>query len=624
MKHTLLITSLLLFFSVLNEPISAQVQVDFNSDQFQVANGKIVEHLDRTAFMGTAYLQDINFKNGIIEYDMVVTGQRSYPGIFFRVQSRNDYEHFYIRPHRAGLYPDAMQYTPCNNGIGAWQLFNGKGSTASVEIPENEWFHVRLEIKGDRANVYINNEIKPALEIYELYHGESEGGITLNSPANGSAYFSNLSYTATDDIQFDLLPIPDYPIGLISDWKITKSFSTVDVEMDQTPRRQGLTELIWQDAKADKNGLVNIGKYVSRHGRAPDFVYCSTTLIAEKDTLLEMSYGYSDAIVVFLNDQPLSFGNSAYQQRDPSFLGIIGLNDAVYLPLKKGENELMLSVAESFGGWGFMCQKSNTVFMEQTITKVWETEKEFKVSESVIYDPKREVIYVTNFDQFSMGNPNVKQSISKLNLEGEILDLNWVEGLSNPLGMTIHKDELFVAERGVIAKINLKTGEIKERIDVPGSLFLNDVAADKKGVIYISDTRKNVIWKIEDNTIEEWLVGEEVQDPNVLYMHNGNLLFGNSGDNWLKSINLENKKITKIARFPEGFIDGIRSDGKGNLLVSLWKGKIYKVDQEGNASLIFHTENMAEYTADFEYIPDRNLLLIPTFFNNTVSAYKIN
>ncbi len=55
-----------------------------------------------------------------------------------------------------------------------------------------------------------------------------------------------------------------------------------------------------------------------------------------------------------------------------------------------------------------MCQKGNAVFMDKGITKVWETEKDFKVSESVLYDPKREVIYVTNFDQFNMGNPQKK------------------------------------------------------------------------------------------------------------------------------------------------------------------------------------------------------------------------
>jgi hypothetical protein len=30
----------------------------------------------------------------------------------------------------------------------------------------------------------------------------------------------------------------------------------------------------------------------------------------------------------------------------------MGYYDAVYLPLKKGKNELWLAVSENFGGWG--------------------------------------------------------------------------------------------------------------------------------------------------------------------------------------------------------------------------------------------------------------------------------
>ena len=50
-------------------------------------------------------------------------------------------------------------------------------------------------------------------------------------------------------------------------------------------------------------------------------------------------------------------GRSAQNFRDPGFLGIVDPeNDAVYLPLKKGSNELMLAVSELGGGWGFICR----------------------------------------------------------------------------------------------------------------------------------------------------------------------------------------------------------------------------------------------------------------------------
>ncbi|MCD4698530.1 MAG: hypothetical protein K8S16_20065 [Bacteroidales bacterium] len=595
-----------------------------DSDQWEIVNGQVVEHLERQAFMGTAFLKDVEFQNGVIEVDIAVTGARSYPGVNFRIQSKNDYERFYIRPHRAGLYPDAVQYTPSMNGISEWQLCNGKGYTAGSVFPENEWVHFKIEILDTRARVFINDKPQPALEIYSLKHGISKGTIGLNGPANGSAFFSNFKYQITENLVFNDPPVKDLPIGMIMDWEISRVYKSPDIEFDKTPEQQDLTDIKWQKLKADEYGLLDIGKFHGRIGRSPDAVFARTTLIAKKDTLLEMKYGYSDAIAIFINGQPISFGNSAYQQRDPSFLGIIGLNDAVFLPLKKGDNELLLIVAESFGGWGFMCQRGNETYFAKGISKAWETEKVFATSESVLYDPNNEVLYVTNFDQFNMGNQQVSQYISKLSLTGEIINLKWVDGLNNPLGMTIHDNKIYCAERGQVAVIDISKGEILERISVEGSAFLNDIAIDSKGIIYISDSRKNVIWKITDGDVAEWLSEPEVLDPNVLYFYKDKLLIGNSGDSWLKSVDTENKTITNIAHFPEGFIDGIRPDGKGNLLVSLWKGKIYSVKPSGEIKLVFHTENLGEYTADFEYIPEKKLLLIPAFYENKVAAYNMD
>jgi hypothetical protein len=67
--------------------------------------------------------------------------------------------------------------------------------------------------------------------------------------------------------------------------------------------------------------------------------------------------GYSDEVSVFLNGRPTVFQRGV---RDPRCLGIVNPeNDAVYLPLKKGSNELMLAVSELGGVWGFICRLTN-------------------------------------------------------------------------------------------------------------------------------------------------------------------------------------------------------------------------------------------------------------------------
>ena len=73
-----------------------------------------------------------------------------------------------------------------------------------------------------------------------------------------------------------------------------------------------------------------------------------------KAQIKKLEFGYSDKVSIFLNRRILFTGDSSFRSRDPLFLGVAGLNDAVYLPLQKGENELLLIVSESMGGWGFI------------------------------------------------------------------------------------------------------------------------------------------------------------------------------------------------------------------------------------------------------------------------------
>ncbi len=86
-------------------------------------------------------------------------------------------------------------------------------------------------------------------------------------------------------------------------------------------------------------------------------VYARTTIVSDRDLTKKLYLGYSDDVSVFVNGKILYRGRSAQSFRDPGFLGIVNPeNDAVYIPLTKGPNELMLAVSELGGGWGFICR----------------------------------------------------------------------------------------------------------------------------------------------------------------------------------------------------------------------------------------------------------------------------
>ena len=86
-------------------------------------------------------------------------------------------------------------------------------------------------------------------------------------------------------------------------------------------------------------------------------VFARTIIHSENDQTRRINLGFSDDVVVFLNGKPIYAGNNELVSRQPNFLGLLDTHhDAIYLPLTKGDNELVLSVLEFFGGWGFMCK----------------------------------------------------------------------------------------------------------------------------------------------------------------------------------------------------------------------------------------------------------------------------
>jgi sugar lactone lactonase YvrE len=627
-KTLYLSVTLLWFFAVSS---IGQESIPFDSERW-IKKGRLEDFQGRRAFAGHAELKDIDFQDGIIEVDLWVSGARSYPGFYFRIQDEKNNERVYIRPHRAGLYPDAVQYTPTFNDVAGWQLYHGPGATNHLMIAEKQWVTLKLEISGTSGKVYCGEGSKPVLEIAELKHGISSGGIAVNGPANGSAWFSNFRFKKNGAVEVE---VASKNAGHTLQVSRIIPAGKIDLRRQNYPGFYTIKMGQWQQVKADDKGLLDIARFRERKKDQAELVMVRKVFKAARKQLVAIPFGYSDEVAVFHNSKKVFHGNSAYRSRDQSFTGIVGLNDTLYLELEEGINEIMFLVKESFGGWALMLDPE-IEFEEpeenlEAAELAWQTPAKMLTPESARYDEKRDVIYISNFDVRFKQTENPEEYtgyISRLSLEGEILDLKWVDNLYAPCGMVIQGDSLFVVERGGLAEIDIEKGRVVKRHKIENTMFLNDIAADSRGYIYISDTASasptgSTIYRFKDGLVETWLNDIRLKRINGLHIHGDILYVGNSGDGLLKAVNLIDKHIEDVACLGSGIQDSIRVEDDGSLLVSLWEGQVYRISPDGKLTRIIDTQKQLVCMADFEYVKEKNLLIVPTFLANKVVAYKI-
>ena len=114
----------------------------------------------------------------------------------------------------------------------------------------------------------------------------------------------------------------------------------------------------WPLASVSPSGLAVIGSQVRVPAKARRWsTIASFRVRADEAAVKRLRLGFSDEVSVFLNGQILFSGDQRYIFNFPRQEGVIHLDQAsVYLPLRKGGNEVRLVVSEVFGGWGLMAQ----------------------------------------------------------------------------------------------------------------------------------------------------------------------------------------------------------------------------------------------------------------------------
>lgn len=268
---------------------------------------------------------------------------------------------------------------------------------------------------------------------------------------------------------------------------------------------------------------------------------------------------------------------------------------------------------------------------EIKLEKLWQSKAEFKEPECVAYDIMRRSIYVSNIN----GEPSAVDGngfISLVANDGKIEKLKWVDGLNAPKGMAMLGKKLFVTDINELLVIDVETATVEKRFKADDKSFLNDVAISSEGVIYVTDTATNRIYRLYQGNLEIWLEDERLENPNGLYIDHQHIIVGSWGkptEGWntdipghILLISPEDKSIKDFANgSPIGNLDGLAKASKDSFLVTDWmQGKLMHAKADGTVNTLLE---LGQGSADILYLRSKNFLIIPQMKKGNLVAYSV-
>ncbi len=241
--------------------------------------------------------------------------------------------------------------------------------------------------------------------------------------------------------------------------------------------------------------------------------------------------------------------------------------------------------------------------------------------ESAVFDPLTKRYFISNFGD---------GSIIGIDSTGE--KTYFKKGLSKPLGMLLYKNTLYVVDNPkTVRGFDITDGSIKLDIEMKEATFLNDIASDDSGFLYVTGSNTATIYKIDIVSKTYSLLIKTKGGPNgITYDKSKNRLlvcyFVEKA--MIDEISLEDSTISTLVRTEFTNLDGITLDCEGNCYVSEWKkgsfqkgypkkGTIYKYDSSFKKKPeIVSTGHHGP--ADIYFNRTKNELVIPLLLADTV------
>lgn len=260
---------------------------------------------------------------------------------------------------------------------------------------------------------------------------------------------------------------------------------------------------------------------------------------------------------------------------------------------------------------------------KRIIQPLWSLTNTFKLPESAAYDPKRDMIYISNIFRYAKDNSGF---ISRVNAQGNHLELQWIDGLHSPTGLAVYQDLLYAVDMDSLVIIDLATQKIQKRIPAPKSKklpLLNDVAISQQGEVYVSGSASRKLYQ---------LIGEKLvviaDDPIQLEKANGLLVdkqhLIHGGQYWNR-FSRQNGKIINNTPAPKpssalADFDGITHDGNGGYFVTVIDDpRIWHIRKDGK-TLPLSEEKIDGIDIHFDI--ESNRLFVPRV-GGSLTVYKV-
>lgn len=225
-------------------------------------------------------------------------------------------------------------------------------------------------------------------------------------------------------------------------------------------------------------------------------------------------------------------------------------------------------------------------------------------------------IYISEIGEFGKNGDGVVSVV----VNGKAVP--FAKGLDDPKGIVAHQNFLYVADNKRIIKIDNKgkTSVFADEKAFPTPpLFLNDVAVDEHGFLFVSDSgdlkgNGGAVYRIDPKgkvtTVTDGKRDPKLKTPNGLVMDGKSfVLLLDFGSGELLRVRVSDGQSTKIADGFDGG-DGLAWDHHGRLFITSWKtGKVWGIPRPGQKPILL-AEGL-ESAADLCLDPSGKFVLIP-------------